>query len=358
MIRHRWIAGGLAASVLHLSVVAFAQAPEQGEGAAPAEAETTEQTQPAQAVQEPSEEAKREAKQRFDRGIDLYQDGDYALALIEFERTYELVPDYRVLYNIGQVSIQLGRYARAMRALLQYLKEGGDKIGEDRLSAVQRDLEMLKGRTAYLNVTSNIEGAEVVLDDVPVGEAPLAEPLLVDAGEHRLTVRKQGYVVRSRQVALAGGEDATINVELVAEPKQQGSRTVIVDQRTTPRVDDTERTTLLWIGWSTTAALAIGTGIFAALGIEAHNDYKSKLDAGEFSSPDERDSDRSRARMLITAADVAGAATLVAGGLSLWLTLSGPDEPKQEKPLQKSPPPKPNVSARVGPGMVTVVGTF
>src|SRR5262245_54376929 len=69
----------------------------------------------------PSPEVVTEAKQRFDRGLELYAEGEYPLALIEFTRAYELVPNYRVLYNIGQVCIQLGQYANARRALEEYL---------------------------------------------------------------------------------------------------------------------------------------------------------------------------------------------------------------------------------------------
>ena len=72
-----------------------------------------------------AESAKREAARRFEHAIKLYEDADYTLALAEFERVYELMPDYRVLYNIGQVSIQLGRYARAFRTLKEYVSRGG-----------------------------------------------------------------------------------------------------------------------------------------------------------------------------------------------------------------------------------------
>src|SRR5688572_11738325 len=37
----------------------------------------------------PSPEVLLEAKQRFDRGFELYEEGEYPLALIEFNRAYE-----------------------------------------------------------------------------------------------------------------------------------------------------------------------------------------------------------------------------------------------------------------------------
>src|SRR5688572_14005202 len=44
---------------------------------------------------EPVDDTVEEARRRFDRGVRLYAEGDYPLALIEFERAYELVSNYR-----------------------------------------------------------------------------------------------------------------------------------------------------------------------------------------------------------------------------------------------------------------------
>ena len=75
-----------------------------------------------------------------------------------------------MLYNIGQVCIQLGQYANARRTLEEYLAKGGDGLPADRRAAVDEDLEMLVHRTAYLTVGANLEGAEVLVDDVLVGK--------------------------------------------------------------------------------------------------------------------------------------------------------------------------------------------
>src|SRR4051812_29519826 len=74
----------------------------------------------------PNQEAVREAGERYGRGLSLYSEGDYALAVIEFERAYALVSDYRVLYNVGQVRIQLGNYALARVARETKLRDGGE----------------------------------------------------------------------------------------------------------------------------------------------------------------------------------------------------------------------------------------
>ena len=105
---------------------------------------------PEQAATGPSAAAREEARQRFDQGLSLFEDGDFRLALIEIERAYALVPDYRVLYNIAQVNIQLGRYAKARSALEEYVEKAGDELPESRAAGVKDDLKMLAARTAPL----------------------------------------------------------------------------------------------------------------------------------------------------------------------------------------------------------------
>src|SRR5688572_13742481 len=111
-----------------------------------ARAQSAAETAPTSTTKAPDANTKKEAARRFEHAIKLYEDGDYVLALAEFERVYELVPHYRVLYNIGQVSMQLGRYARALRTLREYVSRGGAELPAERRSAVQADLASLEAR--------------------------------------------------------------------------------------------------------------------------------------------------------------------------------------------------------------------
>jgi hypothetical protein len=298
---------------------------------------------------------KARARGHFSRGVQLYEDSDYGLALIEFERAYALVADYRVLYNIGQVAIQLGRYARATRAFEQYLKEGGTTVPPERVTEVNKDLEMLRTRTAFLQVTSNVPGAEVLLDDVHVADTPLREPLLVDAGEHRLVVRKPGFTSKPKQLALAGGDTVTMDVALTEERLASSpERTVIVQQdRTTPAVvRDDDRSTWLWAGWTTTGAAAIGATVTGLLGMSAASDLEQQRKPAT-STAEDREDTKSRAQGLFLASDILTGTAIVAGGVSLYFTLKGPSEPAREKAASST-----TVRAVVRPGGVGLVGTF
>ncbi len=282
----------------------------------------------------PSPEAIAEAKQRFDRGIELYGEGDYPLALIEFTRAYELVPNYRVLYNIGQVCIQLGQYANARRALREYRERGGEELSNNRRESLAKDIEMLERRTAFLQVTSNVPDAEVLVDEVVVGKTPLATPLLVDAGVHRVTVRRAGYLPRNSRVTLAGGDEQTLPLALEVQPEVKPT---FVVQR--PAVED-DSSTLIIAGWVTTGALAAGAIVTGIMGAGEANELKElrAADPRDYTNLGQRmDSTKSNASSLLLASDVFSGAAVIVGGLSLWLTVDPPQSSAPAQPERPAP---------------------
>lgn len=297
---------------------------------------------------EPSAEAVAEAGQRYDRGLKLYSEGEYRLAVIEFERTYELVPDYRVLFNIGQVRIQLGDYARARLALERYLREGDGQLPPARLESVKGDLDMLEGRTATLKIQSSVVGAEVLVDGESVGVTPLAEPVLMNAGDHNIEVRKPGYRARVLRRTLAGKDAAEMSVELDEIPTSSGTSNDVTRPPTTRA--PARAMAPIWISWATTGALAAGAGVTGILGLRAADKLDTMKDQRPALSPD-LNSQKNQARMFLVTSDALTAAAVVAGGISLYLTLRSPSGTAQERE-----------SATLGigftPSEVRLVGTY
>jgi len=268
--------------------------------------------------------ATEEARHRYERGLSLYAGAEYVLALVEFERAYQLSPNYRVLYNIGQVRIQLGRYARAFEALQAYLEQGGQEISPERLAAVQKDLDMLAERTAKLTVITNEVGANISLNGIVIGVSPLAGPLIVDAGEHTVGVRKVGYYDKFSAVTLAGRDDVKVDLQLV-HVKQDAPK-VVVERRTERTVVKAEsNNTLIWAGWAATGTLGVTAGVFGYLGINKANELESMRTAYGVSQEKMQET-KSTARTMFLIADVAGASAVVLGGVSLYLTLSSSEK--------------------------------
>src|SRR5512140_2420687 len=136
---------------------------------------------------------KAEARSHFDRGLGLAKKGDYAAAVVEFNRAYELSPHFAVLYNLGQAYAALGQSAFAVQALRRYLSEGADQVPAQRRNQVEADLARLGRQIASVTVRSDFAGAVIKVDGLEVGRSPLPEAVRVSAGVHVFSATAPGY---------------------------------------------------------------------------------------------------------------------------------------------------------------------
>jgi hypothetical protein len=171
-----------------------------------------------------------EAASHFERGVKLYEELDWRAALIEFERAYSIAPHYAVLYNIGQSRYQLQDYAGALSAFEQYLALGGSQGPADVAGRVRATVDELRGRVARLLVTTNVDDAEITVDDIVVGKTPLASPLVLSEGRRRIGASKAGYASAGRTVDVAGKDSTELNLRLeplLAATAPQAATTVV-----------------------------------------------------------------------------------------------------------------------------------
>ncbi|GAC1580893.1 MAG: hypothetical protein NVS3B20_11720 [Polyangiales bacterium] len=257
-----------------------------------------------------------EARQRFARGLALYDDGNYNLALIEFQRSYALAPQWRVLYNIGAVYYQLHDYAAALKTLKEYLKQGGAEIPPKRRAEVDTDITELEARTAVLIIRVSVPGAEIKVRDVILGTSPLNGEQLVAAGELKIAVSKPGYLPAEQVLSLAGGDRRTVDVSLEK----------VIDAPPPPP----EPPSYVWVGWAITGVLGastLGTGIAT---LSAKSDLDALLKQRNVSAS-ELQSKSSQYRTFTLATEVLAGATLLAAGASLYFTLASSKATEHKK---------------------------
>lgn len=294
----------------------------------------------------PSAEVLKEAGERYARGLSLYGDGEFLLALVEFERAYQLSNNFKVLYNIGQVRMQLGRYAKAKEALEQYLKEGGSSLSADRTQAVNKDLATLAERTASLKVVTAEVGADISLDGKVIATSPLSEPLIVDAGEHNLVLHKAGFYDSAQSVTLAGHDQIELKVELKPIPLATAAKPA--DTLPPPIAPSKPPRTAMWASWAATGAFAATAGITGYFGIQKANDLET-MRTQYPASRSELDKTEKQARTLLTISTVTTGLAVVAGGAALYFTLK---RPPSEKPASAS------VAVGIAPDGVRLRGSF
>jgi hypothetical protein len=166
----------------------------------------------AQTAQQPAD-PRAEARERYARGLALFNDGDNAGALAEFKRAYDLVPNPVALYNIGLVYAAMGRPVDAVDTLDQVLKNPGPLPADDVTRAKQARAEQAQ-RIAELAITTSVP-ARIDIDGIDVGQAPLPSPVRVAGGLHVVGAVAKGYAPARKEVTIAGGRKADVALDLV-----------------------------------------------------------------------------------------------------------------------------------------------
>ena len=68
------------------------------------------------------------AKEDYDSGRVLFENHDFAGALVKFQHAFELSSDARLLWNMGACEKNLHHYARVLTLVERFLREGGARI--------------------------------------------------------------------------------------------------------------------------------------------------------------------------------------------------------------------------------------
>ena len=302
----------------------------------------------------------KEADKHFRRGVELYEDSELAGAQAEFTRAYALYPNYKILYNLGQVAYQRQDYVQALEYFQHYLLDGGPALARDRRLKVDRDIERLErriGRIAILTEGAD-DGSEILLDDVKVAIAPAIESIPANVGQRKLEIVRVdgGRVVR--RVEVTGGEVARVRfartvpllvragstVDALDDPAAYGTTKIkvlspsllapsllspsllapslLAPREGSPRPLEGSRA-MVWTSWAATTALAAGAATVGGLALGASRDLQRTRD--EFpTNPGDLDSSATRTRRLALTADGLLAGALIMTAVSLYLTFQAP----------------------------------
>lgn len=283
------------------------------------------------------------ARSHFKLGVDSYRDGDLTTAMIEFKRAYAAAPNYRILYNLGQVSRGLRDYPESARYFRTYLKEGGMEIDSLRREEVETEIAKVTARIASLVISVNEPDAELFVDDVPVGRAPLADVVSVSAGRRRVVAAQGGRRV-TRVIDAAGGETLVVELKLEPKAKELAAPTYATAPQQAAPEKSHAATIALGIG---TGALAAGAGVMAYLAAHDASNYRGALERKTDEAELKSLQDGAKTKALVT--DVLLGAAVACGVTTLVVAIMNGGEER---------PPEAGTAFGIGPGSVSMRTTF
>jgi hypothetical protein len=126
--------------------------------------------------------------------------------------------------NIGKhnVGVLLPGFAPARSEVL---------VAGEATATVALELVPMAGKLAQLKIVSNVQRAQIIVDEVLVGETPLVASFAIAPGKHVIELKRKGYVTGSTVLTLTNGAIGEAKVDLREDPtevKALGARVKVV----------------------------------------------------------------------------------------------------------------------------------
>lgn len=153
------------------------------------------------------------ARAEFEQGSAAFAANSYELALQHFQEAYRLAPHPNVRLNIANCYDQLDRPIEALFHYELFLSESERPAAAQRRE-VDTAVRRLRTRVGSIALQVTPDGALITIDGSEQRRAPVAEPVRVVAGTHRIEVRLDGYQTETQTVEVAGGASARVALRL------------------------------------------------------------------------------------------------------------------------------------------------
>jgi hypothetical protein len=242
---------------------------------------------------------------------------------VSFEQAYTLYAHPSILLNLGIAHLKTGEPVLAEQDLVKFLSEDSGSPPEE-LAAARDALAEARGQIGTMRVQVSPQTARVAVDGKAVeivrreAAGDLVAEARVKAGKHTVAAEAEGYVARSREVAVDGRREVDVTIALDKTSKSGGTPPPALAEAggTTPA--------RAIVGWSLVgvAGAAAVTSLVTALRAKSLADaYENRDDASHFQDA----GTRSTGIAFRTAADVTGGIAIVAaaGAIVLLLTNVG-----------------------------------
>lgn len=171
--------------------------------------------------------AKAEAQAKFEKGLKLFEDGAFQLALLEFQASREKFPTRAATRNAALVLRRLERFDEALE-MWETLEREFPNMPPAELAQSAQEKKELVALMGFLSFEVSEADASVFVDGREVGRSPLSSALRVGGGRHQIRVYKEAFAPFEKPVDVAAG--AAVKVLAKLTPLQRGGRLRVTEQ--------------------------------------------------------------------------------------------------------------------------------
>ena len=233
-------------------------------------------------------------------------------AIIAYQKAIDAGDDPGLYLELAIAEDKVGRLDGAVKHLRRVAQDAGARPEIVKRAAAK--LEELLARVGLVTLQVTPRGASITLGGVELGQAPLAEPLVLSPGTYALAFQADGYQPREAELRVEPGSESERVIDL--EPVK-----VIVEQVKPVLAEEPVRVAPpprpsplpIYVGAGVTVAAAAGAGILGGLAIREHAVFTRRT-----TSPVDRDDARANGRLLAHAADAAVITAVAAAGFTAY----------------------------------------
>ena len=179
-----------------------------------------------------------------ERAATLKKQGDAAMDALRYDeaidaytQAYALSPDPALLYNRGRVHQARGEWPAALANLERFSHDATPELRQ-RVPKLDELLAEARGHVATVTITSNVDGARVLVRKTQVGTTPIPAPLQLDSGPATVEVLAEGFFDWRRKLELKGGATTVLVAQLGTKSTSGILRVSALTPGTRVRIDE------------------------------------------------------------------------------------------------------------------------
>jgi PEGA domain len=275
-----------------------------------------------------------DARQQFDN------------AIIAYQKAIDAGDDPGLYLELALAEEKVGRLDGAVAHLRRVAQDS--RVRPEVARRAAQKLDALLARVGIVTLRVTPPGASITLGGVELGQAPLAEPLVLLPGTYTLAFQASGHQPREAELQVEPGSETERAIDLepiriVVEPV----RPLVAEDvaQVAPPPPPAPSRLPLWVGGSVAIAAAAGAGILGGLAIGEHAVFTRRT-----TLPADRADAQADGRLLARLADAAAITAVAAAGFTAYwyfyryrgrLANSTEDaarDPSDSRPARHSPP--------------------